>query len=166
LAIAPYSSIWYSNKNHKTNKMKLVTQNQKSFLKSFLILIFAAFILQSCAAKYAFSTSAVVPAAEGAVKVKKDGNNNYKIQVEVKHLAEPKRLTPARQLYVVWMETEKNGRKNLGQLKTSSGLFSSTLKSSLETVTSFKPVNFIITAEDEGNIQNPGGQVVLETSGS
>lgn len=64
------------------------------------------------------------------------------------------------------METEKNGRKNIGQLKTSSGLFSRTLKSSLETVTSFKPVNFIITAEDEGNIQNPGGQVVLKTNGS
>ena len=145
--------------------MKSVTHNQNNFLKSFSILMFAAFILQSCASKYAFSTSPVVPAAEGGVKVKKDGNNNYKVDVEVKRLAEPKRLTPARQLYVVWMETEKNGTKNIGQLKTSSGMLSSTLRSNLETVSPFKPVSFMITAEDEANVQYPGSQVVLKTNG-
>ena len=145
--------------------MKSASHNQKNFLKSFSILIFAAFILQSCASKYAFSTSPVVPAAEGAVKVKKDGNNNYNVNVEVKRLAEPKRLTPARQLYVVWMETEKNGTKNIGQLKTSSGIFSSTLKSNLETVSPFKPVSFKITAEDEADVQYPGSQIVLKTNG-
>ena len=145
--------------------MKSTSHNQKNFLKSFSILIFAAFILQSCASKYAFSTSPVVPAAEGAVKVKKDGNNNYNVNVEVKRLAEPKRLTPARQLYVVWMETEKNGTKNIGQLKTSSGIFSSTLKSNLETVSPFKPVSFMITAEDEADVQYPGSQIVLKTNG-
>ena len=127
--------------------------------------MFAAFIFQSCASKYAFSTSQVVPAAEGAVKVKKDGNNNYKVNVEVKRLVEPKRLTPARQLYIVWMETEKNGTKNIGQLKTSSGMLSSTLRSNLETVSPFKPVSFMITAEDEADVQYPGGQVVLKTNG-
>lgn len=125
--------------------------------------MFAAFIFQSCASKYAFSTSQVVPAAEGAVKVKKDGNNNYTVNVEVKRLVEPKILTPARQLYVVWMETEKNGTKNIGQLKTSSGMFSSTPKSSLETVSSIKSVSFMITAEEEGNIQYPCGQTLLST---
>ena len=70
-----------------------------------------------------FSTSSVVPAAEGSVKVKKDGNNNYKIDLSVTHLAEAKRHTPPRETYVVWMETEKNGRKNIGQLRMSSGLF-------------------------------------------
>ena len=135
--------------------MKTSSLNRKPLLQFLLVFLFAALILQSCASKYAFTTSSIVPAAEGAVKVKKDGNNNYRINIEVKHLAEPKRLSPARQLYVVWMETEKNGNKNIGQLKTSSGLFSSTLTSSLETVTSFKPVKFFITAEDEGNVQNP-----------
>ena len=145
--------------------MKSVTHNQKNFLKLISILMFASFMIQSCVSKYAFSTSPVVPAAEGGVKVKKDGNNNYKVDVEVKRLAEPKRLTPARQLYVVWMETEKNGTKNIGQLKTSSGIFSNMLKSNLETVSAFKPVSFMITAEDEADIQYPGGQVVLKTNG-
>jgi hypothetical protein len=61
------------------------------------------------------------------------------------------------------MITEQNGRKNIGQLKTSTGLFSSKLKSSLETVSTFKPSGFFITAEDDANIQYPGGQVVLRT---
>lgn len=147
--------------------MKLIPFIHKGFkVKRFLVLVFAAFIIQSCGSKYAFSTSPVVPAAQGAVKVKRDDNKNYKIQVDVKHLAEPKRLTPARKVYIVWMQTENNGIKNIGQLTSSSGIFSSTLKSSLEAVSSFKPLSFMITAEDQGNIQYPGGQVILKTNGS
>ena len=127
-------------------------------------ILFAIAILQSCGStKYNFSTSPVVPAAEGSVKVKKDNNSNYSIALDVKRLAEPKRLTPAKEMYIVWMETEENGRKNIGQLKTSSGLFSSTLTSSLKTVSTFKPTGFFISAEDDANIQYPGGQTVLST---
>lgn len=127
-------------------------------------ILFAIAILQSCSStKYNFSTSPVVPAAEGSVKVKKDNNSNYSIALDVKRLAEPKRLTPAKEMYIVWMETEENGRKNIGQLKTSSGLFSSTLTSSLKTVSTFKPTGFFISAEDDANIQYPGGQTVLST---
>ncbi|MBC7749635.1 MAG: hypothetical protein H7Z76_13860 [Methylotenera sp.] len=121
-------------------------------------------MLQSCGTtKYNFSTSSVVPAAEGSVKVKKDNNNNYSINLDIKRLADPQRLSPAKKMYVVWMETEQNGRKNIGQLKTSSGLLSSTLTSSLQTVSTFEPTGFFITAEDDANIQYPGGQKVLST---
>ena len=127
-------------------------------------ILFAIAILQSCnSTKYNFSTSPVVPAAEGSVKVKKDNNSNYSIALDVKRLAEPKRLTPAKEMYIVWMETEENGRKNIGQLKTSSGLFSSTLTSTLKTVSTFKPTGFFISAEDDANIQYPVGQTVLST---
>lgn len=128
------------------------------------MILFAVFLLPSCATKYAFNTSSVVPAAEGTVKVKQDKNKNYNIELDVKRLADPKRLNPAKEVYVVWMETEQNGRKNIGQLKTSSGLFSSALKSSLKTVSSFKPTSFFITAEDHADIQYPGGQEVLRTN--
>lgn len=137
--------------------------NFNSNINAIVILLVTAFSLQSCATKYAFSTSSVVPAAEGSVKVKNDKNNNYKVKLSVERLAEPKRLTPPREMYVVWMETEDNRRKNIGQLKTSSGLFSGKLKSSLNTVSSFKPTGFFITAEDDANIQHPNGQVVLTT---
>lgn len=127
--------------------------------------LFAAILLlSSCGtSKYTFYTSSVVPAAEGTVKVKKDGNSNYKISLDIIRLAEPQRLNPSKAMYVVWMETEQNGRKNIGQLKTSSSLLSKTLKSSLSTVSSFKPTGFFITAEDDASIQYPAGEVVLRT---
>jgi hypothetical protein len=131
---------------------------------SVFVLLLTTVIISSCGVtKYNFSTSSVVPAAEGSVKVKKDGNGNYNIDLNVLHLAEAKKLSPAKEMYVVWMDTEQNGRKNLGQLKTSSSFLSKTLKSSLNTVKSFKPTGFFITAEDEADIEYPTGAIVLTT---
>ena len=118
----------------------------------------------SCASKYVFQNSYVVPAAEGSVKVKKDNNSNYKIDLKVKNLAEPKNLTPSRQFYVVWMDTDESSPKNIGQLKTSTGLFGGSLKSSLSTVTPLKPQGFFITAEDQPTTQYPGREIILRTN--
>jgi hypothetical protein len=146
--------------------MNLIKLN-KMFTKVYAVyaILFAIVVLQSCGTttKYNFSTSRVVPAAEGSVKVHKDKNNNYNIELNVMHLAEPKNLSPAKEMYIVWMETEQSGRKNIGQLKTSSSMLSSTLTSSLKTVATFKPTGFFITAEDNANIQYPEGQTVLST---
>lgn len=135
-------------------------------LKSIKIvaLIFSiSFLFISCSHKLVFSTSAIVPAAEGTVKIKHDKNNNYTLDVEVTNLADPSKLQPSKENYVVWMNTERNGVKNIGQLKSSSGFFSDTRKASLSTVTPFKPVDIFITAENAVNIQNPQGMVVLRT---
>ncbi|TDH29361.1 hypothetical protein EXU57_03790 [Segetibacter sp. 3557_3] len=120
--------------------------------------------VSSCSKKISFQTSTAVPAAQGVVKYKKDGNNNYRIEVDIKNLAAPKRLEPPKSTYVVWIETDANGTKNIGQLKTSSGIFTSTLKASLTTVSAFKPAFLFITAEENGDIQYPGYQVVLRTN--
>ena len=143
-------------------KTKNYTQTSKSILFVTLILCISIF-LQSCAQKITFGTSTLVPAAEGTVKVKKDKNNNYNIDLKVIRLADPQRLNPSRLIYIVWMETEGSGTKNIGQLKTSSSIISKSLKSSLETVSPFKPTRIFITAEDDANIQYPGGLVVLST---
>lgn len=111
------------------------------------LLLFSLYIFQSCAKKNAFSTSQVVPAAEGSEKVKKDDYNIYNIDLRVMHLTDLKRLTPSKEMYIVWMETEQNGIKNIGQLNTASGLLTTTLKSSLKTVSTFKPTSFFITAQ-------------------
>lgn len=146
-------------------KMKIVDVNKlaRSALSIVLVLGITA-SLQSCASKMLFSNSSVVPGAEGSVKVKKDKNNNYSIDLTVMHLADPKRLDPPKDIYIVWMETGETGTKNIGQLKTSSSLLSNTLKSSLRTVTTAKPTGFFITAEDKADIQYPAGQVVLRTA--
>lgn len=111
-----------------------------------------------------FASSSVVPAAKGSVKYKKDKNSNYHIDLKVIHLANSNKLTPARETYVVWMDTEKNGVKNLGQLKSSDSFLSSTLKGSLSAVTPFEPKSFFITAEDNSNVSYPGAEVVLKTN--
>lgn len=145
--------------------MRLEKMSSKSVKGYLVIAIFLTLVvLQSCGTtKYKFSNSVVVPAAEGNVKVTRDDNNNYAIELNVKRLAEPKRLSPPKNLYVVWMETDRNGRKNIGQLRSTSGWFSSTLTSELKTVSTFKPTSFFITAEDNADIQFPQGQVVLST---
>jgi hypothetical protein len=92
--------------------------------------------------------------------VKKDKNNNYLINLNLKYLAEPNRLSPPRNTYVVWMTTdESNFPINLGQI-----LGTSKLKIKFETVSSFKPIRIFITAEDNASVQSPMNMVVLETN--
>ena len=125
--------------------------------------LFISLTISSCARKMSFTNSAVVPGAQGSVKIKKDKNKNYKIELSVIHLTEAKRLTPPKETYVVWMKTDDNGTKNIGKLNPSSSLFSKTLKSSLQTVTPYKPESFFVTAEDDAGIQYPRGEQVLTT---
>lgn len=147
--------------------MNIIKPNQHSSISkilSFLIMgLFAIILVESCSQKIVFGTSSVVPAAEGSIKIKKDNNNNYNIDLSVMRLADPKRLSPSKEMYIVWMDTENNGVKNIGQLNTSSSILSSTLKSSLKTVTPYKPVRIFITAEDNGDVQYPRGETVLGT---
>ncbi|MBA2744744.1 MAG: hypothetical protein H0U44_00830 [Flavisolibacter sp.] len=134
---------------------------------SFLLAIFALFFVfstTSCARKINFVASPIVPSAEGRVKVKKDNNNNYSVDLEVKHLADPSKLAQPHSIYMVWMDTESNGVQKLGQLNTSSGLLNSTMKASMETSTPYKPVRIFITGENGADLPFPGNYVVLTTS--
>lgn len=132
----------------------------------FLVLIAAMMIVSfsSCATKISFLTSSVVPAAKGFVKVKKDKNANYFIAVNISNLAEPTRLEPTKNTYVVWMEGNDNETKNLGQIKSSSAILSNELKSSFETVSPVKPKKIFITGENDASIQYPNySDIVLTT---
>jgi hypothetical protein len=139
----------------------------KSLTNSILAIAGAAAVLfyySSCARKIAFQSSPAVPAARGDVKVKKDNNNNYSIQISLNDLAEPKRLTHSKSTYVVWMESADNVTKNIGQINSSTGFLSSKLKASFETVSSTKPTKIFLTAEDDAGIQFPGMQLILTTN--
>lgn len=143
---------------------KVYEKNVTGKILLFATILFAAFSLSSCAKKMTFGTSSVVPAAEGSVKIKSDKNKNTSIDLKVERLADPQRLNPSKKTYVVWMETAGNGTKNIGSLNTSSGFLSGKLKSSLKTVTPYKPTGFFITAEDDAGVQYANGQVVLRTN--
>ena len=150
--------------HRKLDQMKNI--NQKSLLRhiyTVFALLFILAMVSSCSRKFSFQTSPVVPAAKGSVKIRKDKNSNYQIKLDVIRLAKPDRLSPPRDIYVVWMQTERDGLKNIGRLETSSRFLSRTLRSSLRTVTPFNPVTFFITAENEANVQIPSGEVILRT---
>lgn len=76
------------------------------------------FAFSSCATKAIFLNSAVVPAARGSVKVKMDRNKNYVIKIQLTNLAEPNRLTPPKNTYVVWMVNNNGITNNIGQIKS------------------------------------------------
>lgn len=130
-------------------------------LPAFFLLFTLAFT--ACNRKIAFNTSTIVPAAEGYVKVKKDNNGNHAINVDVKNLANPRRLPVPQSVYMVWVDSPE-GLKKLGQLKSGSGLFSNTLKASLRAITPVKPTRLFITAESDAGVQYPGSQTVLTTN--
>jgi hypothetical protein len=121
------------------------------------------FTFNSCSKKITFLNSAVVPAAEGIVKVKKDNNNNYLIQIHLSNLSEVERLQPPQNAYVVWMVTSEEGTINIGQIDSGKTTLSNKLKASFKTVSSFQPYKIFITAEENANAQYPGMQVVLTT---
>lgn len=135
----------------------------KSLTKISLMFFVLVIVSFSCTKKIAFMTSPVVPAARGDVQVKKDKNKNYVIDVHLSELAEVSRLSPPKQTYVVWMITEENITRNIGQISSKSGMLSKQLRASFETVSSFKPIKVFITAEDDASILSPSGQTILTT---
>ena len=128
-----------------------------------LLTTIVMFSFASCTKKIAFLTSSVVPAARGYVEVKTDKNKNYGINIQLLDLAEVKRLQPSKQTYVVWMVTDEGVTKNIGQIKSSTGMMSKQLKASFETVSPNKPVKIFVTAEDDAITTYPSTQVVLST---
>jgi len=121
------------------------------------------YLSSSAQKKVSFNTSTVVPGAEGVVKVKKDKNGNYDIEINIENLPDPKKLTPSKKVYVTWVETREKGAKNIGQLKSSTGLFSKMRRASITTISIYKPVKIFVTAEDDGGTEDPGDVIVLTT---
>lgn len=158
-----YSTLNFTLSITKTKMMNYLKMTPTRIVYFTIAAAMMLFIFSSCSKKISFQTSSVVPAAKGTVQVKKDDNNNYKVKMSITNLAEPSRLQPAKNTYVVWMETDNNGTKNIGQINSSTGFLSSKLTASFESVSSFKPIKIFITAEDNATIQYPGMQVVLST---
>jgi hypothetical protein len=142
------------------SQMKNTITNSK--LLGLIISAIALFALSSCSKKMTFLSSSIVPAADGSVSIKNDKNENYAIAVSVNHLAPAPHLTPPEKTYVVWIVTEDNETKNIGQLQSSSGFMSKALKASLNAVTPFRPNYVFITAEKRGDVEYPG-TLVLST---
>ena len=142
-------------------KAPKIFNNGRIFISA--AILFSIFFFSSCSKKIIFPTSSIAPAEVGRVKIKKDNNNNYAIQVNIENLPDVKRLSPPRNYYVVWIETRNNGIKKLGRIVSSKGFLSSKMKASLNAVSPDKPKRVFITAENDEYIRYPGNMVVLDT---
>ncbi len=136
----------------KTNKTRIVLY---MVLGLSVIMIMVSF--SSCSKKVVFLPSSVVPAAEGYVQVKKDGNQNFAITLKIENLAEVDKMQPPKKTYVVWIVTDRGVTRNIGQIVSSRNL-----NANFQSVSSHKPVKIFLTAEENENVQYPG-LVVLST---
>ncbi|MDP3461505.1 MAG: hypothetical protein Q8S18_01820 [Bacteroidales bacterium] len=142
------------------------SRNWFKLAKSIGLTITAATLIlsmSSCGKKIKFLSSSVVPAATGFVKISRDGNDNYLINVHITNLAESKQLQPGRKAYIVWLVADNTITKNIGQIQSSNSFLSKTLRANFKTVSSFMPTRVFLTAEDDVSVQFPTSEVVLTT---
>ena len=126
---------------------KLQMKNLKT--KTLLALVV---ILSSCAMVTKFPVSIVTPAADIVVSRQHDQNGNVKIKVVARNLASVERLSPPQTVYVVWVVSENDGIRNIGQLKNKNAK-----TAEIDTLTPFKFTEIFITAESQANMTYPTG---------
>ncbi|WP_255038414.1 hypothetical protein [Lacihabitans soyangensis] len=126
---------------------------------TFAIITAFSSVFISCASTAKFPVSSTVPAAEITAKKTQDKNKNYTIELTANNLASADRLVPAKKNYSVWIVTDENITKNIGQLNISNGK-----KTTLKTVTAFNVNEIFITAEDQGDLSYPMGTEISRTS--
>jgi len=126
---------------------------------NFLFIVAAVALLSSCATTAIFPVSSTVPAAEISAKKKQDKQNNFVIEITALNLASADRLTPPKNNYSVWIVTENNRYKNIGQITNKNAK-----KAFLQAVTPFNVKEIFITAEDHANSDYPYGVEISRTS--
>ena len=98
-----------------------------------------------------------IPAAQGKVKFSKTNDGNIAINLSVKYLADPQKLQPPAAIYVVWVGKDKDStRQNVGALKVEKDR-----EGSLKSVTPLHAFQLFVTAEANGQVQEPVGTKLL-----
>ncbi|HEU4414226.1 MAG TPA: hypothetical protein VFT65_05535 [Candidatus Angelobacter sp.] len=103
------------------------------------------------------NNTGAAPAAEGKISTDNDRNGNTGIEIEVKHMATPQSLTPAKTTYLVWVQARGKDPELLGALRVNQNL-----EGSLKTSTPYKTFDVFITAEDSMKPDAPGSMVILK----
>jgi hypothetical protein len=111
------------------------------------------------AKKYPLTPATIVPGAAGELDIGTDKNGNTELKIKVRHLAKPEALTPAKTVYLVWIQQTGGTVESAGLLKVNSKL-----EGSFETTTPYKSFDVSITAEDDPTIKSPSGPEVLRGS--
>ncbi len=130
------------------NNYRFANKNVIRFLSLSLGILF----LISCGTTTKFPVSTLAPAADITAITKLDENNNKVITIKAKNLASPDRIDPNANAYVIWIETQYNEIRSLGQLQNKNAD-----KAELTTVTPYDIDQIFITAETQGNVLQPAG---------
>jgi hypothetical protein len=106
--------------------------------------------------KVEMQTGSIVPGAEGRAVLEHDRNKNIQVTLEVRHLAKPQSLSPAKETYVVWIQPEGQQPNNVGVLR-----ISDELRGDFRTTTPYKRFDLFVTAEDSATASSPGGTEIM-----
>lgn len=115
-------------------------------------------MLFGCATKVPLSSSADIPAARGEVKLDRTDQGNTKVEVTVKHLAEPAQVQQGATTYVVWAAPRDAFAtpQSLGALRVGDDL-----EGKLETTTPLRAFDLFITAEPSASVPQPSGNRLM-----
>jgi hypothetical protein len=103
------------------------------------------------------NNTGIEPAAEGKVVTGADANGNTAIEIHVKHLAGADKLTPPRQVYLVWVQARGKDPELLGVIRVNDKL-----EGSLKSSTPYKTFDILVSAEDSAQAITPSSTVVLK----
>jgi hypothetical protein len=107
--------------------------------------------------KYHMTADASVPAASGTVQTQKDkANGNMNMDIRVNNLADPTRLTPSENVYIVWVRPNGGAAVKEGAIGVNNSL-----KGELNVVTTSKDFDVFVTAEQSESVTLPSGVEVL-----
>lgn len=117
-----------------------------------ILLSMAVMLIAACSTTRTFplSGSSAVPAAQGQVAASVGENGNTRLDIEVRHLAEPSKLSPGATQFVAWAQPTEPGTQpqSLGALNVDSDL-----TGRLQTVTPLKNFTLLISPERPGTTQ-------------
>jgi hypothetical protein len=111
----------------------------------------------SSSQEYPMKASNSVPAAAGIVKAQRDKDNgNTKLDIRVWHLANPSRLTPPANAYIVWVRPPDGAAVKQGAIRVDKDQ-----KGEVKLVTEAKDFEVFITAEQSESVDVPSDFQVL-----
>ena len=102
------------------------------------------------------TVSPSLPAASGTMGVSKDTSGTTYINLQVKHLARPEGLQPAKTAYVVWVQPPGEPPQNHGVLQVNDKL-----EATYSTTVRFNNFDVFVTAEDTPNATAPTSDHLL-----
>ena len=111
------------------------------------------------AKNYHMTASNIVPGASAELEVAKEKNGNVQIDLKATHLAQPGRLTPSANAYVVWFQKEDSQPQSQGELRIGDDL-----KGELKSTTTLHNFKVLVTAETDSQTKFPSEQVALRAT--